>query len=226
MQKYVCMETLQKLPIGIQDFESLRNNGYLYVDKTRMVYDLISRGKYYVLSRPRRFGKSLLMSTLHAYFDGNKKLFEGLAIAELEKEWVKRPVLHLDLNTNKYDCEDILEQKLSDSLSIWEKEYGCPTSTLPLGMRFEKVIQSAYEKTGKEIAILVDEYDKPMHQAIGNIELQDAFRATLDGTAEEALEQIKDKSYTLPFELDWQKVIRIGMNFSKETRNIEKYIVE
>jgi hypothetical protein len=92
------MEALKNLPIGIQDFESLRNDGYLYVDKTAYVYQLITTNRYYFLSRPRRFGKSMLISTLHAYFDGKKELFNGLAIAELEKDWTKYPVLHLDLN--------------------------------------------------------------------------------------------------------------------------------
>jgi hypothetical protein len=92
------MEALKNLPIGVQDFESLRNDGYLYVDKTALVYQLVTTGRYYFLSRPRRFGKSMLLSTLHAYFSGKKELFEGLAIEKLEKNWTKYPVLHLDLN--------------------------------------------------------------------------------------------------------------------------------
>lgn len=100
-------------PIGVQNFESLRNDGYFYIDKTAMVYQLVKTGRYYFLSRPRRFGKSLLISTLEAYFQGKRELFEGLAMEKLEKDWVKYPVLHLDLNTEKYDTPESLENKLN-----------------------------------------------------------------------------------------------------------------
>ena len=176
------MEQLKTLPIGIQDFEKLRKDGYLYIDKTELIYKLIKGGNYYFLSRPRRFGKSLLMSTIHAVFDGKRELFDGLAIADKQDvDWVKHPVLHLDLNTNKYDAKDVLEKKLDDSLSKWEREYDCRRTDLPLGMRFEKVIQSAYDKTGQRVVILIDEYDKPMLQAIGNDELQNEYRGILKG---------------------------------------------
>lgn len=176
------MEQLKTLPIGLQDFESLRKSGYLYVDKTELIYNLIAGGKYYFLSRPRRFGKSLLMSTIHAFFDGKRELFEGLAIADKpDIDWAKHPVLHLDLNTNRYDSKEVLDKKLDNSLSEWEQEFDCARKDLPLGMRFENVIQRAYDKTGRGVVILVDEYDKPMLQAIGNEELQDEFRSTLKG---------------------------------------------
>lgn len=176
------MEQLKTLPIGLQDFESLRKSGYLYVDKTELIYNLIAGGKYYFLSRPRRFGKSLLMSTIHAVFDGKRELFEGLAIADKpDIDWAKHPVLHLDLNTNRYDSKEVLDKKLDNSLSEWEQEFDCARKDLPLGMRFENVIQRAYDKTGRGVVILVDEYDKPMLQAIGNEELQDEFRSTLKG---------------------------------------------
>ena len=173
--------TLRNLPIGIQNFEKLREGNFLYVDKTQLIYRLVSTGCYYFLSRPRRFGKSLLMSTIHSYFSGRKDLFEGLAIETLEKEWLEYPVLHLDLNTNKYGSPEVLEQKLGESLNQWEELYGCPRPDLTFGMRFENVIRRAFEKTGRKVVILVDEYDKPMLQAIGNQELQDAYRATLKG---------------------------------------------
>ena len=96
-------------PIGIQNFEKIRNEGYYYVDKTALIYRLVKTGSYYFLSRPRRFGKSLLISTLEAYFLGKKELFEGLAMAQLEKNWIRRPVLHLDLNIGKYDAPDSLD---------------------------------------------------------------------------------------------------------------------
>jgi hypothetical protein len=171
-----------KLPIGIQDFEKIRTGGYLYIDKTEHVYRLASEGSYYFLSRPRRFGKSLLISTLKALFLGKRELFKGLAIDKNEDwDWAVHPVLHLDLNTNKYDKAEVLEQKLDESLNEWETLYDCARPDLPFGMRFEKVIKSAYEKTGQRVVILVDEYDKPMLQAIGNKELQDEYRGTLKG---------------------------------------------
>ena len=166
-------------PIGIQSFSEIRQNGYVYVDKTALMYKLLSEGKYYFLSRPRRFGKSLLISTLEAYFLGKKELFEGLAVAEIEKDWVEYPVLHLDLNTEKYDSQEVLFYKLSGALDSWEKEYGRNESEKSLPTRFEGIIRRAKEKTGRNVVILVDEYDKPMLQAIGNDELQKAYRDTL-----------------------------------------------
>ena len=112
------MEQLKTLPIGIQSFESLRKEGFLYVDKTELIYKMIKGGRYYFLSRPRRFGKSLLMSTIHAVFDGKRELFGGLAIADKpDMEWAKHPVLHLDLNTEKYDSKEKLENKIDVFLS-------------------------------------------------------------------------------------------------------------
>ena len=111
-------------PIGIQNFESLRKDGYLYVDKTRLIYRLVKSGRYYFFSRPRRFGKSLLISTLEAYFQGKKEVFQGLAMEELEKEWVQHPILHLDLNIEKYDSVESLGNILNDNLTRWENLYG------------------------------------------------------------------------------------------------------
>ena len=144
-----------------------------------MVYQLVKNGNYYFLSRPRRFGKSLLISTLEAYFEGKRELFEGLAIEKLEKDWVKRPVLHLDLNTEKYETPESIENILNDTLCQWEKIYGTEPSETSLPLRFKGIIRRANEKTGHRVAILVDEYDKPMLQAIGNEELQRSFRSTL-----------------------------------------------
>ena len=171
----------QKLPIGIQSFEDLRNKGFLYVDKTAIVYKLVTEGKYYFLSRPRRFGKSLLLNTLESYFQGKRELFDGLAIAELEKDWVEYPILHLDLNTETYNAPTTLLDKLSTTLSLWESLYGSCEYEKSLPTRFEGIIRRAYEKTGRQVVILVDEYDKPLLQAIGNTELQDAYRTTLKG---------------------------------------------
>ena len=111
-------------PVGIQNFEDLRSRGYIYVDKTLLLYNLVQTGKYYFLSRPRRFGKSLMISTLEAYFLGKRELFKGLAMESLEKDWTVHPVLHMDLNTEKYDTEASLENKLELTLKQWEAEYG------------------------------------------------------------------------------------------------------
>ena len=166
-------------PIGIQNFESLRKDGYLYVDKTRLIYQLVKTGRYYFLSRPRRFGKSLLISTLEAYYQGKKELFEGLTIEQLEKDWIKHPILHLDLNIEKYDTPESLDHILNDNLEHWESLYGTRPSEVSFSLRFAGIIQRAYEQTGQRVVILVDEYDKPMLQAIGNEELQKYFRNTL-----------------------------------------------
>jgi hypothetical protein len=148
------MATLKNLPIGVQDFEKLRKGDYLYVDKTALIYQLVSSGCYYFLSRPRRFGKSMLLSTLHAYFSGKKELFGGLSIEKLEKDWIEYPVLYLDLNTGEYKTEDDLRNKLSANLNEWEKLYGKEDYESSLGMRFEGIIRRACEKTGKRVVIL------------------------------------------------------------------------
>jgi hypothetical protein len=174
------MEALKNMPIGVQDFEKLRKGDYLYVDKTAFIYQLVSTGCYYFLSRPRRFGKSMLLSTLHAYFLGKRELFDGLAIEKLEQDWIEYPVLHLDLNTSEYKTEDDLRNKLSSYLDDWEQQYG-RDNRISLGDRFEGVIRRAYEKTGQRVVILVDEYDKPVLQAIEDEKLQDTFRSILKG---------------------------------------------
>ena len=119
---------MQKLPIGIQSFESLRQDGFAYIDKTKLVYDLTQNGKYVFLSRPRRFGKSLLLSTLKAYFEGKKELFENLAIAEMEQTWEAYPVLYLDLNVGLYTSTDGLLEALNSNLVDWEEKYGIKIS--------------------------------------------------------------------------------------------------
>ena len=166
-------------PIGIQSFKEIREGGYLYIDKTKLIYDIVRSGKYYFLSRPRRFGKSLLISTLEAYFRGKKELFEGLAMEKLETEWVEYPVLHLDLNTEKYDTEKDLENKLDLFLKQCEAMYGKNPDEYSLATRFEGVIRRASEKTGRNTVILVDEYEKPLLQAVNKPELQDEYRNTL-----------------------------------------------
>ena len=171
---------MTKYPIGIQNFQSLREDGYAYVDKTGFVYELAQSGKYYFLSRPRRFGKSLLLSTIEAYYKGKKELFKGLALEQLEKDWKVYPVLHLDLNIGKFDTPEALYERLDHYLSGWERTYdSIPETSQSPATRFENVISRAYEKTRQKVVILVDEYDKPLLQAIGNKELQDEYRAIL-----------------------------------------------
>ncbi|MCD8206378.1 MAG: AAA family ATPase, partial [Bacteroidales bacterium] len=164
-------------PIGIQSFEDLRENGYVYVDKTAFVYQLVTTGKYYFLSRPRRFGKSLLLSALKAYFEGKKELFEGLAIEKLEQDWTEYPVLYLDLTGEEYAKESDIEERLDKTIGQWEEIYG-KTDGSP-AVRFESTIRHAYGKTGKKVVILVDEYDKPLVETIDNRELQEKYRRGL-----------------------------------------------
>ena len=327
------MEQMRKLPIGIQTFEEIRKDNYLYVDKTAMIYQIANTGKPYFLSRPRRFGKSLLLSTFEAYFQGRKDLFEGLAIEKLETRWEQYPVLHLDLNAEKYDTKEALEQMLSRSLSLWEERWGSDVAEISLSARFSGIIRRAYERTGKQAVVLIDEYDKPLLQAILNEPLLDEYRRILkafygflnflvpfytrvtddetgfhiakfmrelragdvdafmerlklffagipydlsdnterhyqaifyivftlmgqfvetevrsarsradavvktrdaiyvfefklDGSAEDALRQIKEKGYLIPYTLDGKRLVKVGVNFSKETRNVDRYIME
>ena len=169
----------RKLPIGIQTFSDIRTQGYLYVDKTALMWQIANIGKPYFLSRPRRFGKSLLLSTFEAYFEGKKELFEGLAIEKLEDKWEKHPVLHLDLNAEKYDTVESLNAILSYQLTQWEAIYGKGEDEATLSNRFKGIIQRAYEQTGKGVVVLIDEYDKPLLQAIHNKELMEAYRIIL-----------------------------------------------
>ena len=175
----ICNTMSRKLPIGIQSFEKLRTGGYLYVDKTELVYRLAKAGVPCFLSRPRRFGKSLLLSTLEAYFLGKKDLFKGLAIERLEQDWLVYPVMHLSLNAEKYDSNERLANLLESQLEAWEAEYGVTEINRSYSIRFMTVIRRAYEQTGRRVVVLVDEYDKPMLRSFDNPELQRDFRETL-----------------------------------------------
>ena len=168
-----------KYPIGIQQFEKLREDEWVYVDKTRQIYELVQGGSCYFLSRPRRFGKSLLLSTLDAYFQGKKHLFEGLAIENLEKEWTVHPVLHLDLNAKPFTKFQDLYDLLNAQLYLYEQEYESVAIDTSIEGRFRALIRAAKLKTGRNVVVLVDEYDKPMLQAIGNEALQTEFRNAL-----------------------------------------------
>ena len=150
-----------KYPIGIQTFEQIINGGFVYVDKTDLIFKL-TRGKTFFLGRPRRFGKSLLLSTLESYFLGKKELFKGLAMEKLETEWKQHPVFRLDFGIGNYLNDGTLEDILSGDIAIWEKQYGVERRFDDLGKRFAQVLKTAHEKTGLGAVVLIDEYDKPI----------------------------------------------------------------
>ena len=306
--------TGRKLPIGIQTFEDIRNDGYLYVDKTALMWTIANIGKPFFVSRPRRFGKGLLISTFEVYFKGRRELFTGLAVEELEKKWEEHPVLHLDLNARKYTTPADLDAILNQHLERWEAVYGEEKRDRASEERFAYVIRRASEQTGKGVVVLVDEYDKPLLQAIQNEPLLESYRSTLKafygvlksadrylrfafltgvtkfsqvsvfsdlnqlnsqterhyqviiylifklmgqftqaevhssrgradavvktpkfvyvfefklkGTAGQALQQIEEKGYTLPYAAEGRQVIKVGVEFSAEKRNVERWMVE
>lgn len=167
------MNELKKLPISEQVFERLKTENRLYIDKTEYIDKMIHDGTYYFLSRPRRFGKSLLLSTIEAFFLGKRELFEGLYIGEAEKDWAVHPVLHIDFSLQSYETEQDLHDMLNLYLSKQEAVYGADASETSLALRFGGLIERAYKKTGKGVVILIDEYDKPLLEAIGDGELQE-----------------------------------------------------
>ena len=183
---------MQSLPIGIQSFRKLREEGCLYVDKTEVVYRLVNDATVYFLSRPRRFGKSLLCSTLKAYFEGDQELFKGLAIERLETQWQAYPVLYIDFNGQLYGSGLGLRATLHDHLSRWESKYGLETpadfealpiesQSVSLARRFYDVIVSIHQQTGKRVVVIVDEYDKPLLESLENNEAQEQSRALFKG---------------------------------------------
>jgi len=169
---------IRKLPIGIQDFVSIRQDGFVYVDKTDQIYRLVNQGRSYFLSRPRRFGKSLLLSTIGAYLEGKRELFEGLALERLEADWTEYPVLRLDLNAEKYDSTKALEAILDRHLASWEDVYGPARENTNSG-RFIGAIERAHEKTGQRVVVLIDEYDKPLLQTLDNPALHNEYKLML-----------------------------------------------
>ena len=171
------MDANRRYPIGIQTFSEMVEQNYVYVDKTAYVYQMASVGKFYFLSRPRRFGKSLLVSTLKAYFEGRKELFEHLALGTLERDWVKYPVIRLDLSRGKYYEESSVISIVNGLLRDYEEEYGLPTNPEEkFSVRLTRIIRTAHEQTGRQAVVLVDEYDAPMLDSIHKLELQDYIR--------------------------------------------------
>ena len=184
-----------KYPIGIQDFKSIREEGYVYVDKTALVYDMVSNGKIYFLSRPRRFGKSLLVSTQKYYFLGEKELFKGLAIDALEKEWKQYPVFHLDFNGSNFTDPQELERKVEAFVARGERLYGEAVDDLGLADRFAHVLHAAHEKTGLRSVVLIDEYDKPL---LDVLDIPDTIRKNnVDKTLEEYNREVLKGFYSV-----------------------------
>lgn len=169
-----------KYPIGIQTFRKIREEGYLYVDKTALVHKLVKEHSYVFLSRPRRFGKSLLVSTLQAYFEGRKELFAELEIEKLEDEWIEYPVLRFDLSAAYYDETEVLNDKLTSYLEDLEDEYSINTSG-QTGDRFRRLIRAVCKKTGRKAVILIDEYDKPLLDTMHDSELLEKAKGKLRG---------------------------------------------
>lgn len=188
------MEYQDLYPIGQQDFKDLRQGGAIYVDKTRFIEKIVkSKTKYYFLARPRRFGKSLFLSTLRYFFEGRRDLYRGLHVDSMDWDWQKYPVLHLDLNNSEYADPENLDSVISKNLRRWEKEYGVEVCDDAFPQRFETVIETIYEKTGRQVVILVDEYDKPLVKNF-NEEDFDVFRrklAELYANFKTCAEQIK-----------------------------------
>lgn len=172
---------IRKFPIGVQDFTSLREADFLYVDKTALVYRLAVTGAQIFLSRPRRFGKSLLLSTLEAYFLGRKEVFKGLAMERLEKDWTEYPVLLLSLNAQFYEDRRSLEQVFEGHFIEWEKLYGATDKELGYAGRFMQIIRQANEKTGQKVVVLIDEYDKPLLRSLTDDSLHRLYREMLTG---------------------------------------------
>ena len=168
-------------PIGIQSFQKIIEEGYTYVDKTFFVAKLVKESQYVFLSRPRRFGKSLLLSTIHAYFEGRRELFKGLAIDRLDMDWTARPVLHFDFNSEDYSADDALAKIISRQLEEYEEKYGMTDLSDTLSGRFSKLIRHITETTSKKVVILIDEYDKPLVELETDSELYEKRQRMLKG---------------------------------------------
>ena len=169
-------QQLRKYPVGIQTFSEIRENEFVYVDKTALIYRLVTQGKYYFLGRPRRFGKSLLISTLAAYFEGRKELFDGLAISEYEKDWISYPVFRFDFSTGKFATKEDLETAVDYKLSEYEKLYGLDKEQWTINVRMTRLVKKAYEQTSRQVVILIDEYDSAMLYHVDDDIRQDEVR--------------------------------------------------
>ncbi|MCQ2337107.1 MAG: AAA family ATPase, partial [Paludibacteraceae bacterium] len=171
--------TLKNYPLGIYTFKDIVEGGYFYVDKTGYVHNIANKYRYVFLSRPRRFGKSLLVDTLQCYFEGRKELFAGLKADELEKDWVKYPVLRFDMSKVKCESEADLRSAIDYRLSLYEDIYGRTKKDMKFGNRLENIISQAYSQTGQKVVILIDEYDSPLLNIMHKKDLFDTFRSVL-----------------------------------------------
>ena len=231
---------VNKYPVGIQTFEDIREKGYLYIDKTKYIVDFREKGmKYVFLSRPRRFGKSLFASTLQAYFEGRKELFEGLAIADYEKDWVKHPVFHFDLSGAKHMSIEQLERYLADMLEEQETIWGYKTHQVDANLRLKDLVKKAYEKTGEkhyqtifylmfsflniyirtEVKSAIGRADAVMHMP----DTIYVFELKVDKSADEALAQIDEKGYMLPYHAEGKRLVKIGISFDSTQRTIRDW---
>lgn len=174
------MEERDRYPIGQQSFETLRNDDAYYVDKTSFIWKIInSSSKYYFLARPRRFGKSLFLNTIKCFFEGKRDLFKGLFIDSINWDWAPYPVLHLDLNTKRFTGSDEIDSLLDNTFNGWEEKFGVRRNSEDFSDRFKNIIAAAHEKTGRQVVILVDEYDKPLVNNLNNDDSFDYFRTRL-----------------------------------------------
>ena len=171
---------MNRYPLGIQTFEEIRRNNQYYVDKTYLIYNIVKGSKNNFLSRPRRFGKSLLVTTMQAYFEGKKDLFKGLAIEKLEREWVKYPVIHLDLSRGKYYEIQVVHSTLNAVLGFYEAKLGITVAEgTTYGTRLDEIIQTTAAQTGQKVVVLIDEYDAPMLDSNAKPELQEQIRSIM-----------------------------------------------
>lgn len=174
------MDESRRYPIGQQNFRELRERGSFYIDKTSFLEKIVFNGiQYWFLARPRRFGKSLFLSTLHYFFEGKRELFKGLYIDSSDWDWAEYPVLHLDLNISRYDTAGLLEGVLDNMFRDWEQKYDVDVKDEDYSLRFRSIIKAAHEKTGRKVVILVDEYDKPLVGNLNNDEIYEHYRAKL-----------------------------------------------
>ena len=171
-----------KYPVGVQSFELIRTGDYIYIDKTEVIHHLVSSGSYYFLGRPRRFGKSLLISTLEAYFQGRKELFRGLAIEHLEPgEWTSFPVVRIDLSGQNFNSPGEFTLYMKGYLEDIESKYGIVTNAEDIPTKFRRLVQSLHSISGKKVVILIDEYDSPLTRNVNNQDLQESVRAEMQG---------------------------------------------
>lgn len=203
-------------PLGLQTFSEIRERNMLYIDKTEYVYRIASSGKYFFLSRPRRFGKSLLVSTFKSYFEGKKELFKGLAIEKQEKEWTDYPVLHFDMSGGKHMDKEQLNRYLLYILELNEKPYGVISDSIDPNIRLSNLINTIYQQTGKQVVVLIDEYDAPLLDVVH----EKTSLETLRNVMRNFYSPLKDYEPYLRFALCGLPIVKVGINFDMEKHTI------